>query len=69
MRYLIVSEAARRLGARPKDISDLFYQRILDDDKCPIVGGRRQISEEDLPLIEAALRTRGRLNAPGRVLS
>lgn len=26
MPYLSVSEAARRLKARPKDISDLFYR-------------------------------------------
>ena len=30
MRHLIVSEVARQIGARPKDISDLFYQRKLD---------------------------------------
>jgi hypothetical protein len=43
MDYLSVSEAARRLGAKPKDISDLFYRRALRDDLCPIVAGRRLI--------------------------
>src|SRR4051794_21028114 len=38
---LTVSEAARRLGVRPRDLSDLFYQRRLPDDLCPLVGGRR----------------------------
>jgi hypothetical protein len=62
MRLLIVSEAARRIpGARPKDISDLFYLRKLDDARCPIVGGRRLIPHDYLPQIEAALRAAGRL--------
>ena len=42
--YVTVSEAAREIGARngedipPRSISDLFYQRRLRDDLCPIVG-------------------------------
>jgi hypothetical protein len=64
MPHLIVSEVARRIpGARPKDISDLFYQRRLDDRRCPIVGGRRLIPIDYLPEIEAALRKAGRLPA------
>jgi hypothetical protein len=62
MPNLIVSEVARRIaGARPKDISDLFYQRRLDDLRCPIVGGRRLIPAEYVPEIEAVLRKAGRL--------
>jgi hypothetical protein len=62
MRHLIVSEVARRIrGALPKDISDLFCQRKLDDARCPIVGGRRLIPEDYVPQIEAALRAAGRL--------
>ena len=61
--HLIVSEVARRLGARPKDISDLFYLRRLDGSRCPIVGGRRLIPVEYLPEIERALRQCGRLEA------
>jgi hypothetical protein len=61
MRHLIVSEVARQIGARPKDISDLFYQRKLDDKRCPIVGGRRLIPDDYLPVIEATLRDLGRL--------
>jgi hypothetical protein len=61
MRHLIVSEAARRTrGARPKDISDMFYLRKLDDARWPIVGGRRLIPDDYLPEIEAALRAAGR---------
>ena len=60
MTYLCVSEAARRLGARPKDISDLFYRRALRDDLCPIVAGRRLIPEHCLTVIEMALKRAGR---------
>jgi hypothetical protein len=64
MQRLIVSEVARRLpGVRPKDISDLFYQRKLDDTICPVVGGRRLIPEDYVPEIVAALRAAGRLPA------
>lgn len=54
--HVFVSEAARRLRRRPRDISDLFYQRKLSDERCPVVGGRRLIPVDYLPVIEAALR-------------
>ena len=60
MDYLAVSDAARRLKARPRDISELFYRRQLRDDLCPIVAGRRLIPEDYLPVIAAALRRAGR---------
>jgi len=57
---LSVSEVARRLGANPKDISDLFYSRKLRDDLCPIVAGRRLIPENYLDVIRMALKRAGR---------
>jgi len=60
MKHLSVSEAARRLKARPRDISDLFYRRHLRDDLCPIVGGRRLIPEDYLGMIAAELHRTGR---------
>jgi hypothetical protein len=57
---LFVSDAARRLGANPKDITDLFYRRVLRDDLAPIIGGRRIIPEEMLPVIHMALKRAGR---------
>ena len=60
MKHLSVSEAARRLKARPRDISDLFYRRHLRDDLCPIVGGRRLIPEDYLGMVAAELRRAGR---------
>jgi hypothetical protein len=62
MRQFIISEVARMFpGIRPRDISDLFYQRRLDDSRCPVVGGRRLIPESYLPEIETALRAARRL--------
>jgi len=60
MKHLSVSQAARRLKARPRDISDLFYRRRLRDDLCPIIGGRRLIREDYLGMIAAELRRSGR---------
>ena len=57
--YLCVSEAARRLGARPRDLTNLFYRRQLRDDLCPIVAGRRLIPETCLSVIAMELRRRG----------
>lgn len=63
MHFLSVSETARRIGARPKDISDLLYQRRLDDMRCPIVAGRRLIPEDYLAIVQATLQRVGRLPA------
>jgi hypothetical protein len=59
MPFLTVSEIARRYGILPRLISDLFYSRLLDDSRCPIVAGRRLVPEDYLPTIEAVLRDRG----------
>jgi hypothetical protein len=58
--HLTVSQVARRLGASPRDISDLFYRRTLRDDLCPIVGGRRLIPPNYVETIRAALKRAGR---------
>jgi hypothetical protein len=60
MSHHTVSEVARRLGVRPREISDLFYQRRLSDESCPIVGGRRLIPPDYVPTIASALQARGR---------
>ena len=60
-RPLTVSEVARRYGCRPRDISDLFYLRLLDDQVAPIVGNRRIIPVDYLPVVERVLRERGLL--------
>ncbi|MCL2641658.1 MAG: hypothetical protein FWD53_12490 [Phycisphaerales bacterium] len=62
--YLSVSEAARRLGAIPKDISDMFYRGVLRDDLCPVMAGRRLIPENYLDVIRMALKRAGRPVGP-----
>ncbi len=69
MSFLTVSEVARQLAdrfphLRPRDISDLFYQRRLEDRRCPVVGGRRLIPRDYLPTIEEALETCGQRGEP-----
>ena len=54
--YFTVSELARREGVRPRDISDLFYRRLLSDAVCPVVGGRRLIPSHYVPVVVEALR-------------
>ena len=56
--HVTVSEAARQLICRPRDISDALYHRLLPDESCPIVGGRRMIPVELLPGLRELLGTR-----------
>ena len=62
---LSVSQVARRIGAKPKDISDLFYSRKLRDDICPILAGRRIIPESYIDTIIRVLRRHKRLVEEG----
>jgi len=55
MVLLTVSDVARQVGAKPRDISDMFYKRVLSDEMCPVVGGRRLIAPEYVSTIVAAL--------------
>ena len=66
MPMLCVKEAARRLGVKPRSISDLFYKCELREDLCPVMSGRRLIPEDYLPVIEAALRKHERFSARAR---
>ena len=62
---LTVTEAASELEeqagvtVRPRDISDLLYKRILDVNRCPILGDRRMIPRDYLPTVLEVLRMRG----------
>jgi hypothetical protein len=63
--HLTATHAASELSAqagvtvRPRDISDLLYKRILDVNRCPIVGDRRMIPRDYLPTVLEVLRDRG----------
>ena len=59
--FLTVSDVGRRFGVAPRIISDLFYARRLDDQRCPIIAGRRLIPLDYIPCVEAALRAADRL--------
>ena len=59
--FFSVGQAARELGAAPKDISDLFYKRDLDDSCAPIIGERRLIPRDYLPTIRRVLIRKGRV--------
>jgi len=64
---LTVSEVAREITERtgttvvPQTIANLFYQRKLDDRRCPVVGRARLIPEKYVPT--AVLRAHGLLPA------
>lgn len=49
----------------PRDVSNLFYVRVLDDRSCPIVGGRRLIPRSYLPTLMQELRRRVALRRTG----
>lgn len=53
-----VSDLARRFNCSPRDLSLLLYDRCVPDAMAPVVGGRRIITEEAVPLIEQALLDR-----------
>ena len=61
MTFLSVSDVARSLDVAPKAISYLFCARVLDDERCPVLGGRRLIPESYLPAIREVLLERGKL--------
>lgn len=56
---LSVSDVARRLNVRPSKVTQLFYERRLRDDLCPIVGGRRIIPQNYVGIIAMELRRKG----------
>ena len=69
MQLLTVSQVARKIAERtghavsPQQISDLFYKRILDDGRCPIVGRSRLIPAGYVSVIERVLAQRDLLPA------
>ncbi len=56
----VVTEAKRRHGIQvsPRSVSDLFYARKLDVERCPVVAGRRLIPRDYVEVILAILRNR-----------
>jgi hypothetical protein len=57
-KVFFVSDVARQLNCTPRDITLLLYDRVIPDEATSLVGGRRLIPEESIPLIEQAIRDR-----------
>lgn len=55
-KMLGISEAATLLNAKPRDVTNLFYNRQLRTDLCPVVSGRRIIPASYLRTIAMELR-------------
>ncbi len=59
MTSLSVGDVAHRLGVRPSQVTQLFYEQRLRDDLCPVVAGRRLIPPDYLSVIAMELRRKG----------
>ena len=59
MDLLSVGDVARQLGVRPSVITQLFYERRIRDDRCPIVAGRRLIPPDIVEVIAMELHRKG----------
>jgi hypothetical protein len=66
MEFLSVTDAARRMGARPYELLSLHGRGHLDPGKYAQVGRTRLIPLADLPLLAAAVpaHTRKRKAVP-----
>ena len=51
-----ITDAAKEIGVRPRDISDAFYQQKLDADKCTRFGRALAIPANYLPTIREVLK-------------
>jgi hypothetical protein len=58
--YVSITEAADRIGCRPRDISDLLFARKIDPKRCLIKAGRRLLPESCIAEIRELLRRSGR---------
>jgi hypothetical protein len=62
---MTVSDVARELSdqfkevIQPRVITDLFYKRLLDDNRCQVLGGRRLIPRDYLAEIRRILTEKG----------
>jgi hypothetical protein len=64
MKAFTQREVEDQLGLRRGTLAECFYRNYLPDDFYFVVGGRRQILEPVVALIEEKLRRDGRLPKP-----
>ncbi len=57
--YTTVGDIARRHGVRPSQVTQLFTERRIPEDLCPVISGRRLIPIQIIPAIVAELRRKG----------
>ena len=63
--WLSITDAAREVTSmlgqlvRPRDISNLLYDRELREDFCPKIGNRHVVSRAYVPEIARILRRKG----------
>ena len=62
-----ISEAAKEINCLPRDISDAFYLRLLDDSRCFTIGNRRVIPDDYLPEVRRVMQERGKIRQPETV--
>lgn len=59
-----VTEASRALATEfgvnssPHELSNLIYRRVLGPDVADMIGGRRMLSRESLPVVADLIRQR-----------
>jgi hypothetical protein len=53
--FLTVGEVAELIGVNPRTISQAFYDRKLDVERCEIAGGRRLVPQTYVAEIAAIL--------------
>jgi hypothetical protein len=58
-KYYSVTELARQWQISPRRISDAFYQRKLNEERCMVVGARRLIPADYVAEVETILRAAG----------
>ncbi len=54
-----VGGVAKLLNVRPTQISQLYTERRLSDEHCPVVAGRRLIPPDYISIIAMELRRKG----------
>ena len=61
---LFVGQAADELGVSATDLSKILYGDSALAARCPLLGNRRLIPREVLPVLRATLRRMGRTLRP-----
>jgi len=61
--YVFTGDVAYELATNPIHITALFYRRLLDNDRCRVVRGRRLIPRAYIPEIRQKLIEHGYMKA------